>query len=288
VRVPAFTDLKLHDITSGPNDPNREPLDMHQAGGTPAFFAGNSRFVTKKLWGCANEPPYFHHGRFTTLREAIEAHAGEAAVLEGELKFVSAGCADCHTPYLPLTQNGWIYSEPNPFNPAGNLRLSDDYVATYGALRVDLNSKALPGPRLRPQGGVVRVPAFTDLKLHDITSGPNDPNREPLDMHEAGGTPAFFAGNSRFVTKKLWGCANEPPYFHHGRFTTLREAIEAHAGEADASRAAWDALSDYQRDCIVEFLKTLQVLRPDAHALIVDEHGQAKNWPPFPWTPPAQ
>jgi CxxC motif-containing protein (DUF1111 family) len=212
----------------------------------------------------------------------------EAAVLEGELKFVSAGCADCHTPYLPLTQNGWIYSEPNPFNPAGNLRLSDDYVATYGALRVDLNSKALPGPRLRPQGGVVRVPAFTDLKLHDITSGPNDPNREPLDMHEAGGTPAFFAGNSRFVTKKLWGCANEPPYFHHGRFTTLREAIEAHAGEAAASRAAWDALSDYQRDCIVEFLKTLQVLRPDAHALIVDEHGQAKNWPPFPWTPPAQ
>jgi CxxC motif-containing protein (DUF1111 family) len=134
----------------------------------------------------------------------------------------------------------------------------------------------------------VRVPAFTDLKLHDITSGPNDPNREPLDMHQAGGTPAFFAGNSRFVTKKLWGCANEPPYFHHGRFTTLREAIEAHAGEAAASRAAWDALSDYQRDCIVEFLKTLQVLRPDAHALIVDEHGQAKNWPPFPWTPPAQ
>src|SRR5262249_35481642 len=70
--------FKLHDITSGPEDPNREPLDMNQTPWTPKFRAGNGRFLTRRLWGCANEPPYFHHGRFTTLREAVLAHSGEA------------------------------------------------------------------------------------------------------------------------------------------------------------------------------------------------------------------
>jgi hypothetical protein len=213
--------------------------------------------------------------------------AVEAAVLAGEERFVAVGCASCHTPWLPLDQQGWVYSEPSPLNPPGNLRLADAYVAAHGVLSFDLNSNQLPRPRLKVEGGVVRVPAFTDLKLHDITSGPNDPNREALDMHQPPGSAGFFAGNGRFVTKKLWGCANEAPFFHHGRFTTLREAIEAHAGEAAASKAAWDALSAYQRDCIVEFLKTLQVLPPGTNSLVVDAGGHPKNWPAFPWTPPA-
>ena len=54
------------------------PLDMQAKPGTEAFFAGNTKFLTRKLWGAANEPPYFHHGQFTTMREAILAHAGEA------------------------------------------------------------------------------------------------------------------------------------------------------------------------------------------------------------------
>ena len=67
------------------------------------------------------------------------------------------------------------------------------------------------------------MPAFTDLKLHDICAGPDDPNREPLDMQHASGSPAFFAGNRKFLTRKLWRAGNEPPYFHHGGFTTLRQ-----------------------------------------------------------------
>jgi hypothetical protein len=78
----------------------------------------------------------------------------------------------------------------------------------------------------------------------------------------------------------LWGFANEPPYFHHGLYTTIREAIVAHAGEATAARAAYDALSTYDQDCVVEFLKTLQVLRPGTQALVVDQHGTPKRWPP--------
>lgn len=208
--------------------------------------------------------------------------AVEQAVLNGEHLFASIGCAQCHVPCLPLNQEGWVFSEPNPFNPLGNLRPGDAYVAQYGAFSLDLSSPQLPRPRLRPKNGVVHVHAFTDFKLHDITSGPGDPNREALDMHATPGTPAFTAGNSRFLTKKLWGAANEPPYFHHGQFTTMRQAIEAHAGEASASRAAWASLDDYGRNSIIEFLKTLRILPPDTKHLIVNEHGAPKLWPEFP------
>jgi CxxC motif-containing protein (DUF1111 family) len=46
----------------------------------------------------------------------------------------------------------------------------------------------------------------------------------------------------------------------------LRQATEAHAGEALASRQAFDALGEADQDRIIEFLKSLQVLPPrDAH-----------------------
>jgi len=199
----------------------------------------------------------------------------EQAVLLGERRFSEIGCATCHLPSLPLDQNGWIYSEPNPFNPAGNLRPGD-----APALSVDLTSGALPGPRLKARNGVLMVPAFTDLKLHDITTGPGDPNMDPLDMNQPTGSAGFFAGNAKFLTKKLWGCANEPPFFHHGMFPTLRQAILAHAGEANMSAQAFRALAAADQAAVIEFLKTLQALPADAEALVVDEDGHAKSWPP--------
>lgn len=201
----------------------------------------------------------------------------ERAVLRGEQLFEQVGCETCHRASLPLDDRGWVYSEPNPFNPSGNLRPGE-----APPVSVDLTSSRLPGPRLEPEGGVVHVPAFTDLKLHDITSGVGDPNIDPLDMNQPVGSPAFFAGNSKFLTKKLWGLANEAPFFHHGLFATMREAILAHAGEAAASTAAFQALSAYEQGTVIEFLKTLQVLPPGASASVVDENGRAKRWPPNP------
>jgi len=174
---------------------------------------------------------------------------------------------------LPLDREGWIYSEPNPYNPAGNLRPGDTRT-----IQVDLNADSLPPPRLKARRGVVYVPAFTDFKLHDITSGLNDPNREPLDLNEMPGSAAFFAGNSKFLTRKLWGVANEPPYFHHGQYTTLRQAVLAHAGEALQSAQVFRALARYDQDSIIEFLKSLQVLPSGTRHLVVDEHGQRKTW----------
>ena len=186
----------------------------------------------------------------------------EKAARIGEVRFAQIGCATCHIPALPLTNRGWILSEPNPYNPAGNLQPGQ-----APALSIDLTSDDLPGPRLKPDShGIVWVPAYTDLKLHDITSGPGDPNAEPLDQNQPIGSPGFFAGNTKFITRKLWGVGNSGPYMHHGKFTTMREAIEAHSGEALASRQAFDGLAAYDRDSVIEFLKSLQIVPPETHS----------------------
>ena len=224
--------------------------------------------------------------------------AVEQANRRGEAVFDKIGCATCHAT-LPLTSNnnpglprqpGWIYFEPNPYNPATgpnapNLQLGPtNYPVSAPALTMDLTSNVLPLPRLRPNRGVVMVEAYTDLKLHDISATSNpatDPECEPLDQNQPAGSPGFFAGNCKFITRKLWGFYNQGGAFmHHGKFTTAREAVEAHNGEALSQRLAFDALlPDLQND-LIEFLKSLQVLPPRSKSLVLDEHGNPKHWPP--------
>ncbi len=202
----------------------------------------------------------------------------ERAVLNGEKVFDKIGCAGCHVPKLPLDKQGWIYSEPNPYNPAGNLREGETET-----VKVDLSSDELPAPRLKPDAsGVVWVNAYTDFKLHDICAPVGSPERiaEPIDMNQSQWGPAFLQGNCKFLTKRLWGAANEPPYFHHGLFTTMRRSVLAHWGEALESRKAFEALPEYDKDSLIEFLKTLQVLPPGTKNRIVDEKFQPREWPP--------
>jgi hypothetical protein len=197
----------------------------------------------------------------------------ELAVLTGEQAFERIGCAACHIPRLPLDKKGWIYSEPNPFNPPGNLRPGETKT-----LHVDLSSDELPAPRLKPDSsGTVWVEAYTDFKLHDIGDGVD---AEPLDMNQSVWSKKFRDGNRFFLTKRLWGAANEPPYFHHGLFTTMRQSVLAHAGEAIESRKAFAALPAHEQDCLIEFLKTLQALPPGTKDRIVDENYRAREWPP--------
>jgi Di-haem oxidoreductase, putative peroxidase len=222
----------------------------------------------------------------------------ERANLIGEAVFDKIGCASCHAT-LPLTSNnnpglpgqpGWIYFEPNPYNPATgpnspNLQLGPaNYPVSTPALTVDLTSKALPLPRLRAHRGAVLVEAYTDLKLHDISATSNpatDPECEPLDQNQPAGSPGFFAGNCKFITRKLWGFYNQGGAFmHHGKFTTAREAVEAHNGEALSQRLAFDALPPDLQNALIEFLKSLQVLPLVSKSLVVDEHGNPKDWPP--------
>lgn len=199
----------------------------------------------------------------------------EEAIKMGESQFNKIGCSRCHMPALPLDNKGWIYTEPGPYNsssPLPNLRVGE-----APTLAVDLTSDELPPPRLKPKNGIVWVPAFTDFKLHDITAGPNDPNREPLDMNQKAGSENFFAGNGKFLTRKLWGIANQHSFGHHGLYTTMREAVLAHAAEALDSRIAFQSLSPHEQDCVIEFLKSLQILPPHTKNLVVNEYGVRKK-----------
>ncbi len=168
-----------------------------------------------------------------------------------------------HLPSLLLDRAGWTYSEPGPYNPPGNARRQPG----TPLLTVDLADPRLPQPRLRPSSSAavtLAVPAFTDFKLHDITDPAQKDAAEPLDINQPGTSRKFLAGNRRFLTSRLWGVGNMPPYFHHGLFTTLREAVMAHAGEAAEERRSFESLSAAGQEALMDFLQSLQVLPPDA------------------------
>ena len=196
----------------------------------------------------------------------IPAHPeAQAAANRGQEMFSTLGCNVCHIPELRLETP--IFTEPNPFNPPGKLQASD----VSNPLTVDLTSES-SAPRLREQSdGSVMVPAFTDLKRHDM--GPQLNN----DVLEQDGVPTNV-----WLTKKLWGFANEPPYLHHGRATLISEAILVHGGEAQRARDAFAALSTDDQAAVVEFLKTLQVLPEDSVDPVLAageiDSGNRTNW----------
>ena len=173
--------------------------------------------------------------------------ARRAAAVRGEARFAAIGCTDCHKPALPL--NTQFFSEPNPFNPAGNLRVQD----VQRPYTFDM-ARDIPKPRLERAGnGGAIVRAFTDLKRHVICDG-----LDPFFCNERlvqGGVPV-----DQFITRKLWDVGNTAPYGHRGDLTTITEAILHHAGEARPHREQFAALSKDQQAEIIEFLKQLQVL----------------------------
>ena len=175
-----------------------------------------------------------------------------ASVDFGETLFTSVGCAACHVRELVL--NSPIFTEPGPYNPPGNLQPSD----VPQVFSFDLSTSGKQ-PRLPVEAdGTVILPAFTDFKRHDMGPGLADPLVE-------GGVPETF-----FLTKKLWGMSNEPPFMHHGRALTITEAILMHGGEAQAARDAFDVLQADHQASLIDFLNTLQILPGDSPPIIFD------------------
>jgi Di-haem oxidoreductase, putative peroxidase len=185
--------------------------------------------------------------------------ARQAAARSGESLFSEIGCAECHRPTLPLESS--LFSEPNPFNPPGNLRPQD----VRRPIVFDLTSD-IPSPRLeRGENGkrAAVVRAYTDLKRHVICD-----EMDPFFCNERvvqSGVPT-----NQFITRKLWDVGNTAPYGHRGDLTTITEAILHHAGEARPQRERFAALPEESRSEIVGFLKQLQVLPNGAPREITD------------------
>ncbi len=184
------------------------------------------------------------------------------AALFGEQLFASTGCNGCHVPELKLDNR--FFSEPNPYNPPGNLVQRQ----VPRAFTWDMTAQG-PQPRLERDGNGAVVRAFTDLKRHNLcdTDYSFFCNETLPQGNLAGFAPASSftvppqpRPTGQFLTRKLWDAGNSDPYGHRGDLTTLTDAIYYHGGEARAARDAFFALPDRWQAAIVEFLKSLQVL----------------------------
>ncbi len=180
-------------------------------------------------------------------RQVMSADADRrAAAGAGERLFEAIGCAACHVPRLPLESA--IFTEPNPYNPAGNLRPGE----VSRPLAIDLSGLAEAAGMARDDRGRLLVPVFSDLRRHLIAD-----DAEPHFANEL--LAQRFVNRDVFLTPRLWGAGSTAPYGHRGDLTTLHEAIARHGGEAAAARAAYVALTPLDRHRIIEFLLSLRI-----------------------------
>lgn len=100
-------------------------------------------------------------------------------------------------------------------------------------------------PRLGPVEG-----AYTDLLLHDLGAALADGSHYGPVQTE-GPEPGEWR------TPPLWGVGRTAPYLHDGRAATLRDAIDAHGGEAAASLVAFRRLPTRRRRDVLAFLEGL-------------------------------
>ncbi len=183
------------------------------------------------------------------------------AVIRGERKFETAGCASCHVPSLKLQTT--VFTEPNPYNADGNLKPNE--VAQVFSFDMTTQGQL---PRFEAAaGGGINVRAYTDLKRHNLCDAQvrHYCNEEVVQ----GGISTEV-----FLTRRLWDAGNSAPYGHRGDLTTLTEAIMAHGGEAAGSRIAFEQLGPQGQAEIIEFLKSLQMLEPGTSSLVVDKRGK--------------
>lgn len=183
-----------------------------------------------------------------------------ASVARGETLFDQTGCTSCHRPALIL--NNPLYSEPNPYNLPGNLRLQD----VPQPFTFDLTRDG-PKPRLERQpDGTALVRAYTDLKRHVISDASDN---------FFGNETVVQAGipTNQFITRKLWDCGSSAPYGHRGDCTTISEAVMHHAGEGKEVRDRFVALPDAGKADIINFLKSLQVLPAGSPRVLIAPKG---------------
>jgi CxxC motif-containing protein (DUF1111 family) len=100
------------------------------------------------------------------------------------------------------------------------------------------------GPNVIAALSNARVALYSDLLLHNMGG--------LADGIEQGGTTMY-----EMKTAPLWGLRGRAPYLHDGRATTVTQAIQAHDGEASASRDRFNRLAPGDVHDLLEFLRSI-------------------------------
>ncbi len=163
----------------------------------------------------------------------------------GRARFADIGCADCHVPALrvPDLQITHTARGDDPFTV-------DFDLADAGRDPVPFRLDFSPDDDDQIPGGIP-VFAYTDLRRHDMGPALAEPVAEHL-PDGADPIPGHI-----WLTRPLWGLADTGPYLHDGRAPTVHDAILAHGGDAEASRAAYRALDPAEQGALRAFLMTL-------------------------------
>jgi len=148
----------------------------------------------------------------------------------GRHLFDDIGCASCHVPMLVLK---------DPVFRTGS-------GTAAGGLEFDLSRQG-ETPRVRYDPRLQGYPLwlFSDMKRHDL--GGKNTSRHV----DHGVTRPYY------LTRRLWGLANSPPYFHDGHAPWFDHAIDAHGGEAAEARKAFHSLSREGKGALRQYLLSL-------------------------------
>lgn len=171
----------------------------------------------------------------------------KAAAARGSELFDTLKCSSCHMRALPL--DSLKFTDPGPEDAAGTLRTAD--VKTPAVYDLGLLDWARTLPR--NDKGEVMVPLFGDLKRHKIAD-------QQVAMLGNELLAQRFVERDVFKTAELWGVGSTAPYGHRNDITTLDGVIRAHGGEGRAARDAYVNLSQDDRNAVIAFLKTLEIV----------------------------
>lgn len=152
-----------------------------------------------------------------TLAVPARRNVDDESVIAGAQLFTQINCTGCH--------------QPDFTTGTGELQLG-------GVAAPD----ALKGQHIYP---------FTDMLLHDLGEGLADNRRD------------FTATGAEWKTRPLWGIGLTKTvnpaagFLHDGRAATVEEAILWHGGEAEQSKSDFIALTQAERQSLVDFVMSL-------------------------------
>jgi di-heme oxidoreductase (putative peroxidase) len=219
--------------------------------------------------GVVNELPqslvdFMEFYLFNYFKPAQYMHTNDGQI--GQNLLASMGCIACHIPNMVVTRDRRVADVETNFDPQRGIF---NGLFAVASLLVHENDDGSGHPTIKiPNRNSFFIRNFyADLKRHDL--GPNFYERN-------------FDGTLQreFMTEPLWGVGTTPTYGHDGRSINLREVILRHGGEAQASRNAFAALPESQKNNVMLFLNELVLFPPDDTASNLDP-GDRTN-PNFP------